>query len=564
MKIIKALLGAAVFSALILRAGATTFYVSAANVSPVSPFTNWLTAAADIQSAIDAATNGDLILVTNGIYNTGGQVVYGLLTNRVVINKAVTVQSINGPAVTVIQGYQIPSGSTSYTNNIRGVYLTNNAALVGFSVIGGATRSGANRNETYGGGVYCESTNAFLTNCVLSGNSCFSSGPIAPLGGGIFSGTLNNCTLTNNTVTPYAASGGGANQSILNNCLIISNTASFGGGAAGSTLNYCSVIGNSTPNYGSVGYGGGLNGCSAIGCLIAGNYCNSVGAGGGADGGSLAQCIVSNNASAAGGGCQDAILNNCLIVANSASTGGGVDNSSSSTPCINCTIVGNLATNKGGGVYGGTFANCIIYGNNCLSSPAFSNIYTGNLYYSWTIDPSFVNAAGGDYHLQSNSPCINSGDNGYVSSTNDLEGNPRNAGGTVDIGADEYQTPTSILSYAWAQQYGLPIDGSADYLDLDGTGMENWQKSIAGLNPFDPASVFAMLPPVVNSAGGYVNVIWQSVSTRKYFIQRSTNLFTGGGFITIQSNVFGQTSKVVQPDSTATWSGPFFYRVGVQ
>src|ERR1035437_7901070 len=81
-----------------LSAGARTLYVDAANTAPTTPYTNWPTAASDIQSAIDAAANGYLILVTNGLYNTGGQVVSSALTNRVVINKAVTVRSVNGPA----------------------------------------------------------------------------------------------------------------------------------------------------------------------------------------------------------------------------------------------------------------------------------------------------------------------------------------------------------------------------------------------------------------------------------------------------------------------------------
>ncbi len=47
--------------------------------------------------------------------------------------------------------------------------------------------------------------------------------------------------------------------------------------------------------------------------------------------------------------------------------------------------------------------------------------------------------ANGDLRLQSNSPCINAGNNAYVSNTIDLDGNPRIVSGTVDIGAYEYQ-----------------------------------------------------------------------------------------------------------------------------
>ena len=132
--------------------------------------------------------------------------------------------------------------------------------------------------------------------------------------------------------------------------------------------------------------------------------------------------------------------------------------------------------------------------------------------------------AGGDYHLQSNSPCINSGNNIYVVGAADFDGNPRIVGGTVDIGAYEYQTPASVLSYAWLQQYGLPTDGSVDDSDPDGTGMNNWQKWIADLNPTNPASVLALLPPVVTNSPAGVTVTWQSVNTRTYFLQRADNL----------------------------------------
>src|SRR5437762_13877942 len=112
-----------------LKASATVLYVDANSAGPTPPYTDWSTAATNIQDAIDFAVDGDLVLVTNGVFSTGGRVVYGALTNRVVINKAVSVQSVNGPGATVIRGNS-PIGS----NAVRCVYLTNSATLIGFSL----------------------------------------------------------------------------------------------------------------------------------------------------------------------------------------------------------------------------------------------------------------------------------------------------------------------------------------------------------------------------------------------------------------------------------------------
>jgi hypothetical protein len=175
-----------------------------------------------------------------------------------------------------------------------------------------------------------------------------------------------------------------------------------------------------------------------------------------------------------------------------------------------------------------------------------------------------VDFSGGDYHLQSNSLCINSGDNAVITNQTDLDGNPRIVGGTADIGAYEFQTPSSVLSYAWAQQYGLPTDGSADFVDSDGDGMNNWQEFIAGTNPTNAASLLAMSSAVPLSGQNGVVVKWQSVDTRTYYLQRGTDLGSPTAFSTIQSNIVGQAGTTLFIDTTATNGRSFFYRVGVQ
>ena len=284
----------------------------------------------------------------------------------------------------------------------------------------------------------------------------------------------------------------------------------------------------------------------------------------------LVNCLVSGNSAQNGGGVYNITATNCLIINNTVTSSGGGGYGGT---FANCTVAGNTAVGSGGGVYGGSGAwlnNCIVFFN---SAPVGSNLIGAKFNYTCTTppllgddditnEPVFVDLSGGDFYLQSNSPCINSGHNAFVAVTNDLDGNPRIVGGTVDMGAYEYQAPSSVPSYAWAQQYGIPTDGSADYANPDGDRLNNYQEEIAGTDPTNALSTLFMLNPTNSVSGIFLR--WQSVSGKAYLIQRATALGAMPAFSTVTSNLYIYSSLGTYTDTTATNAGPYFYRVGVQ
>jgi hypothetical protein len=103
----------------LFHASAAVHYVNVKNTSPASPYTSWATAATNIQNAVDASMDGDLILVTNGVYQSAGRVAPDGSPTDVVVTHAVAMHSVNGATVTLIDG-----GGTN-----RCVYLTNGTTL---------------------------------------------------------------------------------------------------------------------------------------------------------------------------------------------------------------------------------------------------------------------------------------------------------------------------------------------------------------------------------------------------------------------------------------------------
>jgi hypothetical protein len=611
-------------------------YVSLDSLTPAPPFASWDTAATNIQDAVDAANPGDEVVVTNGVHNFGSKVVNGSIS-RVAVTRQLLLRSVNGPGTTAIDG----SGS------VRCVFLMNGATLTGFTLTNGAAGDG--------GGVYCNSANTIVSNCVIVGNSapgvaafgdaCDDFGCcrsyiflVGGYGGGACGGTLKGCVIAGNSGTL----GGGAYDSILDHCSISNNVVTTtyypplgpvpvvggsGGGVANSTLSNCRLTGNRAESWGD-SYGGGADQSSLTDCILARN---SAPAGGGAAGSMLTNCVLlsnsaghgggvaeshpadwqiisstcpivnpdaipsylyrclvtSNSAAYTGGGSASAVLSSCLIAGNTAPTGGG---SYLDGALENCTVVGNTAGTAGGVFFGSlpTLDNCIVMFNTATNGPDYFTGGSGRLpainytcitplptngFGNFSNAPMFVDAANGNFHLQSNSPCINAGDNviapnGAFSNLPhpvgniDLDGNSRIVGGTVDVGAYEFQSPQSLISYQWLQHYGLPIDGSADYLDADADGMNSYQEWRAGTDPTSVASALRMLPPV-NIMNG-VLLQWQGVAGKTYAVERSTNLLNQPAFQAIATDIPGQSGLSSCVDTNAPEHSLAFYRIRVE
>jgi hypothetical protein len=116
--------------------------------------------------------------------------------------------------------------------------------------------------------------------------------------------------------------------------------------------------------------------------------------------------------------------------------------------------------------------------------------------------------------------------------------------------------------HTWLASYGLRSNGSADYLDSDGDGMNNWQEYLAGTNPTNTGSVFKITSSQMISSTQFV-VRWSSVSNRLYDVMRATNLASGASaFLPLPgaTNLAGTPPANAWTDSV---SRPSFYRVSV-
>jgi PKD repeat protein len=350
---------------------AATVYVWENSPSQGPPYASWSTAAHVLQDAVDAAQPNDTVLVTNGIYATGGRAVgTNLIMNRVAIDKGIKVRSVNGPTVTMIQGAEATGGGNG-NGAIRCAYVGTNAVLSGFTLTNGHTRTRGNSSEQSGGGVWC----ARGTRTVASG-------------------TASNCVLVANSAN---SDGGGSYQGELYSCVLTENNADYGGGGCIGTLSNCIIYANSATE------GGGAFSGTAYNCTFRNNWAVR---GGAASGIYLFNCVVTGNTAVQGGGGYYTTLRNCTLTGNSALEGGGLY--------------------RGGTVYQGPIQNSILcYNAAVFGANAFQSTVSNSCLFPDSVggfnnlieDPQLASPT----HLSSDSPCIGVGKLSYTQGV-DLDG----------------------------------------------------------------------------------------------------------------------------------------------
>ncbi len=347
---------------------------------------------ATIAAAITASASGDYILVSDGTYNE--KISYG--------GKNITILSVNGAAVTKIQGDNTNNPVVTFSNGeissavldgftidnqaaastlTRGIYISNNSepTIKNCVVQGNNVTTGS----VDGGGIYINGGGATIQSTTIGGSGNANSGRY---GSGIYATTSSKTITISDSSINYNSGTYGtgiyltgitttttiANTSISNNTSTQSAGGIYSNNSAISLTN-CTVNSNATGSTSS--YDGGgiyLNGASASATISGGTISSNSGRNGGG--------IYILNSTAA----IPLSINNATISSNTGNVGGGIYISGvSNASVISNTSISSNATNNASGHGGGIYSNSPVTLTNCTISsnaPAGATADGGGVY----------------------------------------------------------------------------------------------------------------------------------------------------------------------------------------
>lgn len=393
-----------------------------------------------IQSAIEAATTGDTIEVSGGLY----------LENLSIVSKDLTIQAVDGPGSTIISGALATLGP-SLRSVVNFEDVTGACRLEGFSLEGGQG------GPSGGGGIVGVNASPTLVDLIVRGNTTINNQPGA--GTRIISGNgpleVVDCIFENNDGGNGTLSIEGTDEVLVRGSEFRNNVVDFGGGG-GVRLSDCSdaeirscqfetgdvflggggaSVENSTAMFrdctffsnGASGFGGAMLLVSSTTAVLDCRFENNAAGSGGAiavDVGTLTiqRSIFTGNVADGSGGAIVTTLNldtctiqNCTFSQNEAAqSGGSLDANFESTFTLENSIFWDEGIDPivGPGVVNASY--CDIEGG----YPGLGNIDE---------DPQFVDPAARNFALLRSSPCI---DAGNPASAPDPDGSPADMGAT--------------------------------------------------------------------------------------------------------------------------------------
>jgi len=219
------------------------------------PFTNWWGASTNIQSALDAAVEGETIWVGAGTYVGSNNV------NLDFKGKNLILKSTDGASATIIDIQNVDES--------RGIYFhsgeTTNAVVDGFTIKNGHITY----NGQGGSGIYCDGSSPTIRNCILTSNwthrdgagicvynpcsprieKCIFTSNASQWGGGGLAAvwpnaavTVVGCLFAGNQDYWGAMKFQSSCTGTVYSCTVVSNSASWPGGCGGISCDTGSVV----------------------------------------------------------------------------------------------------------------------------------------------------------------------------------------------------------------------------------------------------------------------------------------------------------------------------------